>query len=300
MIAHKASKLAIGGAQFGMPYGIANSIGRPAYSTVEQIFSKANKSGISVVDTAHVYGDSEVVLGSILDRYVNIRVVTKTLPIQNASIEQIDIEAVTEAFYVSLQRLKRDKVYGLLIHNARNLLGSGGERIWAWMESVKSAGKVEKIGVSVYSPEELQRLLVRYSNIELVQLPFNIYDQRFAQSGILDRLKSQHIEVHSRSAFLQGLLLMEPECLPDRFHAIRRSQAELHAWLRQCGLSPLAGALAICVSDPRIDVVVVGCESLQQLDDILTAAGSNCPRDLDRFAIPDENIINPSLWMRPN
>jgi aryl-alcohol dehydrogenase-like predicted oxidoreductase len=300
VIAHNASKLALGGAQFGMRYGIVNSSGQPPYSVVEQIFRKANKFGISMVDTAHAYGNSEAILGRVVGQDFNIRIVTKTRPIRNDAIEQIDIESVKEAFDASLQRLNRSKIYGLLVHNAGDLLASGGERLWAWMESVKSAGKVEKIGVSVYSPEQLRQLLLRHPNIELVQLPFNIYDQRFAQLGILDLLKSLHIEVHSRSAFLQGLLLMAPDRLPNQFEAIRRNQADLHDWLSQRGLSPLAGALAISVNDPRIDIVVVGCESLQQFDDILSAVGNSCPHGLGRFAIPDENIINPSLWMNGN
>jgi aryl-alcohol dehydrogenase-like predicted oxidoreductase len=300
MIGRHASRLALGSAQFGMRYGIANSDGRPACSVVDQIVRKARDSAISVIDTAYAYGDSETVLGRILSRDRNVRIVTKTPRIWNEQISPVDIESVNAAFDASLKRLCRSKVYGLLIHNADDLLKSGGDRLWNWLESAKADGRAEKIGVSVNSPEQLDRLLSCYRGIELVQLPLNIYDQRFARSGLLGFLRLEHIEAHARSAFLQGLLLMAPERLPDQFSAIRQHQADLHQWLRTRGFSPLAGALSAAISNPNVDVVVVGCESLRQLQEIITAASDARACDLDRFAIADENIINPSRWVIPN
>jgi len=280
-----------------MHYGIANTSGRPPYSVVDQIFRRANEFGISMIDTAEAYGDSEAILGRVVGQSANIHIVTKTRPIGTDVIQQDEIDSVMTAFDASLTRLNRETVYGLLVHDARDLLAPGGERLWSRLEVAKSEGKAEKIGVSVYSPEQLKRLLARYPKIELVQLPFNIYDQRFARSGLLELLKLNHIEVHSRSAFLQGLLLMAPERLPNQFNSIRRHQADLHSWLRQGGLSPLAGALAICINDPRIDFVVVGCDSLQQLDDIIASMDCGYQLGLNQFAIADEKVINPSLWM---
>jgi aryl-alcohol dehydrogenase-like predicted oxidoreductase len=300
MIAPRALKLALGGAQFGMPYGIANANGQPSCAVIEKILGKANEHGISLVDTAQAYGNSEAVLGRVLGAGVNMRIVTKLCPIRNSRIEQADVESVREAFHTSLRLLKRGKVYGLLVHDAGDLLVSGGERLWAWMQSLKGDGKADKIGVSVYSPDQLQKILARHPGIELVQLPFSIYDQRFARSGLLDLLRAMHIEVHSRSALLQGVLLMAPDRLPDQFKAIRKHQADLHCLLRQHGLTPLAGALASCVEDARIDSVVVGCETPEQLEEIIAATASAWPRGLDDFAIADESVINPSLWANQN
>lgn len=297
MSGRQASRLALGGAQFGMRYGIANRDGQPSRDAVSRIVGRARACGISLIDTAYVYGDSESILGRVLtEDGSDVRVVTKTQPTQNNVISEPDVEAVKVAFQSSLARLNRACVYGLLVHHAGDLLKSGGELLWAWMRSAKADGKAEKLGVSVYSPEQLSELLVRYQEIELVQLPLNIYDQRFVRSGLLARLKQKDIEVHARSAFLQGVLLMAPERLPDQFDAIRSHQAALHEWLRERGLSPLAGALSICVGNPQVDLVVVGCDSVQQLDDILVAANSACPNGCDQFAIGDGRIINPSLW----
>ena len=301
MIGRQASKLALGGAQFGMRYGIANRDGQPSCAAVNLIVRRARECGISLVDTAYAYGSSESVLGSVLiESGGDIRIVTKTQPTHNDVIAQRDIESLKVAFQASLTRLNRSHVYSLLVHHAGDLLKRGGDLLWAWMQSTKADGKAEKIGVSVYSPEQLNELLDRYQDIELVQLPLNIYDQRFARSGLLQRLKQKNIEVHARSAFLQGLLLMAPELLPDQFDAIRSHQAALHEWLRERGLSPLAGALSVCIGNPQVDLVVVGCDSVQQLDDIIVAASGACPSGCDQFAIGDERIIDPSLWTSQN
>ncbi len=284
-----------------MRYGIANRDGQPSCAAVNQIVRRARECGISLVDTAYTYDNSESILGRVLpERSGDIRIVTKTRPTQNDLISQHDIESVKVAFQASLIRLNRPHVCGLLVHHASDLLKSGGELLWGWMQSAKADGKAEKIGVSVYSPEQLNELLARYQDIEIVQLPLNIYDQRFARSGLLDRLKQKNVEVHARSAFLQGLLLMAPELLPGQFGAIRSHQAALHKWLRERGLSPLAGALSVCIGNPQVDLVVVGCDSVQQLDDIVVAADSACPSGCDQFAIGDERVINPGLWAKQN
>ena len=280
-----------------MPYGIANSSGQPSCAVVAQIVGKAKELGISLIDTAAAYGDSESVLGAVIGADAAIRIVTKTRPIGSATIDQADVESVDRSFAASLTHLKRRTVYGLLVHEAGDLLASGGERLWDWLETVKSAGRAAKIGVSVYSPNQLQQLLRRYPDIEIVQLPFNVYDQRFARSGLLDALRAQRVEVHARSVFLQGLLLIPPDRLPAQFERLRDRHAELHDLLRRSGLSPLAGALSICMRDPRLDAVVVGCESPRQLAEIAAALDGDC--DLGDFAMTDETVVDPRLWARP-
>lgn len=279
-----------------MRYGIANQDGQPSYAAVDAICRQARELGISLVDTAQAYGDSEAVLGRALGSQTSIRVVTKARPIRRGRIEASDLDAISASFDLSLRHLRRDGVYGLLIHEPRDLLAGGGDRLWRWLETVQDAGKTDKIGVSVYSPDQLEQILARYPGVQIVQLPFNIYDRRFARSGMLDDLRRLGIEVHARSAFLQGLLLMAPDNLPDRFKSIRDHQSKLHGHLRELGLSPLAGALAACTAEARIDHVVVGCDNPRQLAQIAHVVDEVCPAGLSEFAIDDEAIVNPSLW----
>jgi aryl-alcohol dehydrogenase-like predicted oxidoreductase len=186
-------------------------------------------------------------------------------------------------------------VYGLLVHRPDNLLSVGSDRLWDLLCDIKTSGRVSKIGVSVYHPHQLEAVLDRYP-IDLVQLPFNAFDQRFTR--LLRRLKQAAIEVHARSVFLQGLLLMPPDDLPEYFAPIKDDHARLHAHLKELGLSPLAGCLRYCLAQTDIDKVVVGCDEYRHLAEIVTVADEDGVDEtlLQSHAIHDERFIDPSKW----
>lgn len=257
----------------------------------------AKRHGIRVLDTACTYGEAETRLGDQGAASQGFQIVTKTPPIKSDEIREEDIALVSTAFLESLRRLQCKQVYGLMVHHADNLLLPGGDRLWAVMQYLKAHGQVGKIGVSVYHPEQLERILERY-DIDLVQLPFNIYDQRFANSGMLRQLRESGVEIHSRSAFLQGLLLLSPEKLPKHFQRIGEAHARLHQRFREAGLAPREACLHFCLDHAEIDRVVVGCETTRQLSEIIDSA-----EKADRVfpwaescAVDDESIINPSRW----
>jgi len=289
-----ARRLGLGSVQWGMPYGIANRHGQPGQDVVAALVHRAIAAGIDVIDTAHEYGEAEARLGQTGAVPAGIRFITKTAVARDAGADRV---AVAEAgFTASLQRLGRPAVAGLLMHDGDSLLAPDGERLWAWMQQQYRAGRAEKIGVSVYQPEALDRILDRYS-LDIVQLPFSIYDQRFARQGLFDRLRAKGVEVHIRSSFLQGLLLLPAAELPPHFTALRPHQAKLHAACAALGLSPLAAALHFCLTEPRIDRVILGCETMAQLEQLLLATAE--PADvtaLADFALNDESILLPMHW----
>jgi aryl-alcohol dehydrogenase-like predicted oxidoreductase len=181
-------KLGLGTVQWGMQYGIANRVGRPHGSEIAQILLSARQAGVSLLDTAYVYGDAESVIGQTVDNSHEWQIVTKTLPIQSKVFGDADEAAVYLAFDESLRRLRRTSVYGLMVHSAENLLRPGAERLWGVLQKIKSKGLASKIGVSVYTPDELSQILDTFS-VDIVQLPLNLYDQRFLRTALLDRLK---------------------------------------------------------------------------------------------------------------
>lgn len=292
-----SSKLGLGTVQWGMRYGIANQSGCPEASEVTQILQTAWQAGISLLDTAYVYGNAESVIGQIADKSHEWHIVTKTLPIQSTVFGDAEATAIYEAFDESLRRLRRPSVYGLMVHSAENLLLPGADRLWGVLQEIKSKGLASKIGVSVYEPDELNRILDAYS-VDLVQLPFNLYDQRFLQTGLLDRLKLSGVEIHVRSAFLQGLLLMPVEQLSEKFTAIRDHHMHFQ---RQCGVSgitPLAASLRFCLNQSKVDRVIVGCETRSQFTEILKAAreAKTCLSAPESFALEDDFAIDPRRW----
>lgn len=290
-------KLGLGTVQWGMPYGIANTTGRPEAFEVGRMLELARKSGVTLLDTAHGYGGAERAIGRHQEDLSTFNIVTKTLPVRSNNLDGADVSAVFQAFSESIERLGCSKVYGLLVHNTEDLLANDANLLWEALQKLKSQGFVSKIGVSVYAPEQLEQILDAYP-IDLVQLPFNLYDQRFLRAGLLGRLKSCGVEVHARSAFLQGLLLIPPSRLPVRFEAIYDHHANLYKTFDATGLKPLEGCLRFCLEQPWIDRVIVGCETSEQLSEILeVAAGSDvCFQHPNQFALEDESFINPARW----
>lgn len=293
------AKLGLGTVQWGMTYGIANRTGQPDGAEIGSMLHIARQHGIDLLDTACTYGEAEARLGDQDAASHGFHVVTKTPPIKSDVIREDHIAQILAAFLESLRRLRCKQVYGLMVHHADNLLLPGGERLWTALRNIKDRGLAGKIGVSVYHPAQLEQVLERY-DIDLVQLPFNIYDQRFAQTGALRQIKKKGVEVHARSAFLQGLLLLQPERLPEYFRGILNHHEQLHRYARESALSPRDACLRFCLDHSDVDKVVVGCESVQQLVEIIAAA-ENEGGSLSwagSCAINDESIINPSMWPR--
>ena len=262
--------------------------------------ARARDAGITFLDTAWAYGDAERVIGEQGSLAFGFQVVSKTRPLKGLSISPAEsADVVEEAFRSSLLKLGRMSVYGLLVHHADDLLGRSGAAVWAKLQQLRSEGKVNKIGCSIYHPEQFAQLLDQYE-LELVQLPYNIYDQRYVSSGMADKAKAKGVEVHARSAFLQGLLLMPPDRLPVHFASLRDRHAALWAKYEEFGLSPLQAALIFCLACRDVDRVIVGCEQLGQLLDIITAARVTIPPGLVAatadFAISEEYVINPERW----
>jgi hypothetical protein len=162
---------------------------------------------------------------------------------------------------------------------------------------LKAAGVVEKIGISVYDPEELDSLAGVYA-FDLVQAPFNVLDRRFASSGWLDRLHAMQTEVHTRSVFLQGLLLLRPDALPPRFAPWRPIWQRWHAWLDQRGYTPLQACLAFATTHGGVDRVVIGLENTGQLRQAVAAADSTIAEFPDELACTDLELISPVRWRK--
>lgn len=290
-------KIGIGTTQFGMNYGISNCVGKTDKAEVKHILCLAQENGVKVLDTAQSYGDSEEILGGVLRENDEFSIITKisALNVNCICIEQIDL--VKKKFYRSLDRLSKNRVYGLMVHHAPDLLLPGGERLVAMMEDLRAQGFVDRIGVSVYGPEIASELFSKYGGLDLIQLPLNVFDQRFIRGNILKELKARGVEIHVRSAFLQGLLLMSPLEMSPYFEAIKEKIWAYHNFLKSLNVSPLQAALGLCQSVEEADVVLVGVNDHIQLKEIISVSDIRLdPDDFVDFFVSDEAYINPSRW----
>ncbi len=251
----------------------------------------AAANGIDMLDTAIAYGESETCLGEV--GTLGFKLVTKLPAVPSRCI---DVSGwVQEQVAASLARLGVSKVYGLLLHRPEQLLGADGKLLYQTLQGLKEAGLTQKVGASIYSPSELSVLTTQY-HLDLVQAPFNLVDRRLHTTGWLQRLKEEGVEVHTRSAFLQGLLLMPKSSIPSRFAPWGELWNMWHAWLASHDLPAVQACLAYPLSFPGIDRVVVGADSVAQLSEILLAAGADGRHDFPDVLCDAEDLINPARW----
>lgn len=284
-------RVALGTVQFGLPYGIANQGGQVTRSEAKAMLDLARAQGIDTLDTAIAYGDSEACLGEAGTE--GFRVVTK-LPAVPDDCEDV-AEWVHGQIIASLERLKVTSLYGVLLHRPAQLLGRDGDVLFRALQSLKDRGQAKKIGVSIYAPRELDTLTSRY-RFDLVQAPFSVIDRRLQTTGWLRRLNHDGVEVHTRSVFLQGLLLMPESARPEKFSAWSVLWHRWHEWLTEHRISAVQACLAFPLSFTEVHRVVVGVDGQGHLRQIIQAATSALPVSLPDIGCEAEQLINPALW----
>ena len=186
-------------------------------------------------------------------------------------------------------------MYGLLIHNADDLMKPGASKIIEFIQNLKKTNKIKKIGVSIYENKHLSFVLENF-DIDLVQLPLNIFDRRLIDNGMLKLLSQEGLEVHARSIFLQGLILMENSSRPrkfDRWDSLWKSWSE---WLNDHQISPLEASIRYAMSFSEISKVLVGIDSVNQLIEIMNAASGVLPPIPNELYTDDSLLLNPSNW----
>ena len=284
-------KLAIGTVQFGMKYGIANKDGKVKPSEIKKILNNARLAGINTLDTAISYGDSEELLGSLGVKYW--KVVSK-LP--GVPEDCKDIKAwVRVNILSSLNKLKTKTIDGLMLHRPGDLLENKAA-LWSELKFLQKEGLIKNIGYSIYSPNELDALFEEFKP-DIIQAPYNIFDRRLKNTGWLDKLKKNNVEVHTRSCFLQGLLLMDPKSRPKKFQNWNQLFYLYDTWLKDSHLTPIQACLKFVDKEKDISKIVVGIDNNNQLNDILHAMIINTSQKVPRNIYSnDEDLINPANW----
>lgn len=291
-------KIGLGTVQFGVDYGITNTDGRTPLDEVGVILDLAARNGVDLLDTAHLYGESEAALGQAILPGQTFKIVTKT-----PDLGKIDLRGPGEAsdkldaaFHRSLANLNTDRVYGLMVHNAGGMSGPYAQEIYDALAKLRQSGKIQKIGLSVYTAADIDHVIKSCGPIDIVQVPCNMFDQRLILNGYLRDLKRRGVEIHARSLFLQGALLAG-----DTPRKLQRFEAKFAAYrtvLKKCGLTPLKACLVFGLSIPEIDKWIIGVNNAEQFEDIIDIVNTWEAEEFDFSALAsdDENLINPALW----
>lgn len=273
-------KLVLGTVQFGLQYGV-NSAGRPCEDAVKGILAEAAKGGIATLDTSSAYGNSEEILGECITPNENFKIVSK--------YPKGEIP-VGEMFSSSLKRLKVEKLYGYLLHHFE--VYKNNPQVWDEFIALKASGKVQKIGFSLYTPEELEFILKNGSPFDIIQVPFNIFDKKFLP--LMKELHEKGVEIHVRSTFLQGLFFKDRNALPEKLQPMKKYLLQLDEFSKKSGLSISDIALNYNLQNPYIDGVLIGVDNVEQLQMNLNSV-KDTPIDIE-IEVKEQELLNPVNW----
>ena len=282
------SKLVLGTVQFGVNYGINNTTGQVPLNEVVEILKIAAKSGIKTLDTSSGYGESEMVLGKAMQESgTHFQLVSK-YPSSTVGVK--------ETFGESLKKLGIDAIYGYMVHHFD--FYQQYPDIYDVMKDLKVQGKIKKIGFSLYNVEQLQTLLDNNVEIDILQFPYNMLDRQF--EPYMSILKEKDVEIHTRSAFLQGLFFKEIGNLPERLKPLYGELKQLHDYANKKGVPMEQLALSFVYGNPLVDGVLIGVDNHNQLEANIKAV-SNPLTEADyetirSVEVKEKELLNPVNW----
>ena len=296
-------RLCIGTVQFGMNYGVQGGV-RPSLGDAVAMLDYATQNGVDAIDTAAAYGTAEEVVGDFLSR--------KTLPRASIPViskfgmgifegaDAVDFpQRLRVAAEESLKRLRTDYLDAFICHVPS---AAGDEAVLSAMSALKDLGLARHIGFSIYETDEAMACMAA-GTVDFMQAPFSVFDQRMRTAGVLAKAAEKGVDVHTRSAFVQGLMLMDAEAIPAHLAAAKPYVCELDALCREHGITRGALALAYVKAQPEISHLVFGVDNLAQLKEIVADFGRGVPAEVEediaaRFASVPADIFMPNKWRK--
>jgi aryl-alcohol dehydrogenase-like predicted oxidoreductase len=285
------SKLILGTVQLGLPYGINNQSGMPSVDEAQLILGLAEEGGIQYLDTAAAYGNSELVIGSYFQKkpYSHLKVISKFHLHEGLSAE--------DSLRNSLEKLNVNSIDTLLFHSFSDYQNNNNQKLA--LKHLKGLGLIKNMGVSVYTNEELE-IVINDSDIETIQLPFNVLDNDSRKGVLLNRAKELGKTIHVRSVFLQGLFYKSIEDLPEKLIPLTSYLQIFKNICKESGLSIAELALAYAINKNYIDGVLIGVDTPKQLSENLLASQITTPKEvemrIDEISVSEIQLLNPVNW----
>ena len=287
------SKLILGTVQFGLHYGVNNTTGKPSKENIKSILDSAYNSGIQLLDTAEAYGDSQNTIGEYHNNSTNkFNVITKF----SSNTEGFSLNII-ERVYNNLKILDVDKLYCYMFHSFDDF-NKYFEKYRKDLLTLKRDGIINNIGVSLYSNDELESVL-KFNEITLVQLPFNLLDNNNKRGNIIKKAKAKGIEIHTRSAFLQGLFFKNTSEFTVK---IKPLEPYLNLLNDLCDEDYKMNDLALnyVCNQKNIDKVLIGVDNVHQLESNILSEKKNIKKELTNnievIDVKETKLLNPSNW----
>jgi len=296
-----ADTLALGTAQLGMPYGIANRVGGLDENAAHAILDAAWRLGIRVLDTAQAYGASEAVIGRYLcgpraPIAASAQIITKLHP----ELDLVRVNEVQRSLENSWARLGRRQIWGVLLHREEQLQHLGGP-LGGILQEWRAQGRIRHVGVSVYSEEHMAQA-VETSDIEIIQAPLSPLDRRMERAGLVAAAEAAGKKLFVRSVFLQGLITLEPDEAARRLPLAADAVGCLTAFCGRRHIDPREFAIGYVRHRAPSALLVIGAETVPQVRDNcdLVAKGQGEARAYDEWDSEwprdDPILVNPSRW----
>ncbi|MDB4024203.1 aldo/keto reductase [Flavobacteriaceae bacterium] len=287
-----SSKLILGTVQFGLKYGINNTIGKPKKNEVLNLLKVAYSSGIRVLDTAEAYGNAHQLIGNYHKKQDNFKfkIITK-FP------HQIKHNLIKSKVLEYLDLMNVNTVDVMMFHSFDSF--QSNYNALDTLNELKSDGLIKNIGVSVYTNAQLKSLL-NEDLITVVQLPFNLLDNFNVRGDLINQLKIKGKIIHTRSAFLQGLFFKNTSDDISIVQALKPHLKTLNKITKKQGCSMEELALSYCIKQNNIDNVIIGVDSISQLNANIKAAAYEVNEEafkcIDNIYVKNLDLLNPSLW----
>jgi aryl-alcohol dehydrogenase-like predicted oxidoreductase len=288
------SKLILGTVQFGKNYGINNELGKPAKDEIFSILREAYKSGIQILDTAESYGDAHKII-SEFHKISNIRfkIITKYSP----EITEYPDDLIDRInFHCSNFNINYLECY--MFHSLNDFINYVKEKRNT-LKELKRLGIIKKIGVSIYENNELE-ILFNYSEVDLIQLPFNLLDNESKRKEVIVKARKRGIEIHTRSVFLQGLFFKDLAKLSGNLLDLKYYLNFLKEYVKNSSFSMAAFALNYPLNKVSIAILLIGVDSLKQLKNNINYIEKmnfrSIYKDIDLMNVNTDKLLNPSNW----
>ena len=282
------NKIVLGTVQFGVDYGINNTSGQVTLEEVCNILEIAEKAEMQTLDTSSGYGASEAVLGkSLKQTKTSFKIVSK--------YPRCEADVCT-TFEKSITNLCVGSLYGYLVHHFDFYLER--PEIFEEMISLKNEGKIQKVGFSLYTVDQLQYLLDHDVKFDILQFPYNIFDRQF--EPYMQMLVDRGVEIHTRSAFLQGLFFKDTNTLPSKLVPLKPYLDNLHQYCQDNNISVEELAFGYVLANENVKGALIGVDNHSQLEANIHVAEKHLRKeDLDYIKsidIKEKELLNPVNW----
>mgnify|MGYP001336154900 CR=1 FL=1 len=289
--------ISVGCAQLGLDYGIANKTGILKLNDFKKILKKLNKKK-SLIDTAINYGNSEFLIGKSLNQVNKIekyKIITKLPNLRRIKSKNLEYE-ISKLIQKSLKKMKLKNIYGVLIHDLEDLKSDNSEQIYKILINLKNKGFIKKIGFSAYKIEDVKMAINKFQ-FDILQFPFNIFDQRLRDKNLLKFLKKKKIKIHIRSIFLQGLLLMDKDEINKKFLKKIKIIDEWLKFLKKKKLSNLEACIIFIKNFDFYDHVIIGFDSYSHFKEVKKIYNKKniIKINFDKFR-NNSQLIYPQKW----